>query len=101
MEPLQLILFALAVWRITHLLSNEDGPFGVVFWFRKQLGHGFLGQLFDCFYCLSIWVSVPFALVFYPKWPDVLLCWLALSGAACLLEKATNREPEPPVYREE
>lgn len=100
MEPLQLILSALAVWRLTHLLANEDGPFGVVFWFRKQLGQGFWGQLFDCFYCLSIWIALPFALFFYTKWSDALLHWLALSGAACLLEKATDRTP-PAAYREE
>lgn len=98
MDFLQFLLFALAVWRLTHLLALEDGPFGLVFALRKRLGSGFWGQLFDCFYCLSIWVSLPFALVFYPKWSEVLLCWLALSGAACLLEKATTRGA---IYREE
>lgn len=78
---------ALATWRVTHLLAAEDGPFDLLARARGRLGRSALGQLFDCFHCLSVWVAAPFALLLYPRWPDALLAWLGLSGAACLLER--------------
>lgn len=85
------ILMGLTVWRITHLLSNEDGPFDMVIKFRKLFGQGFFGTLLDCFYCLSIWVAIPFASLSGDSISEILLLWGALSGFACLLEKATNK----------
>jgi hypothetical protein len=86
------ILCILAVWRITHLLQAEDGPFDVVFWLRKKAGAGFFGSLLDCFYCLSIWIALPFAAWLGIGWQEKLLLWPALSGAAILLEKLTGRK---------
>jgi hypothetical protein len=110
-----LILGALTVWRITHLLQAEDGPWGVVVRFRRALGGGFLGALLDCFYCLSVWVAVPLALLLGETWRERLLLWPALSAGAILLERATDRarvavdaavpdaeymeDPEPPRSR--
>jgi hypothetical protein len=46
----------------------------------------------DCFNCLSLWVALPAAL-FVSRQPLVwMFAWLALSGAACLLERL-GREP--------
>ena len=84
-----LVLGALAVWRITHLLANEDGPWDLILRLRKLVGSGFWGQLMDCFYCLSLWVALPFAFVIAADWREGLLLWPALSGAAILLERAT------------
>ena len=86
---------ALATWRLTHLLAKEDGPFDIVFKLRKQLGQGFFGSLLDCFYCLSIWIAVPFGLWLGDNWKEKILSWLALSGAACLLEKLTDKNTRP------
>ncbi|WP_273566082.1 DUF1360 domain-containing protein [Maribacter halichondriae] len=85
------LLKGLAVWRITHLLSNEDGPFDVVFTLRKRVGQGFFGTLLDCFYCLSIWIALPFAFWKAGTVGIILLQWVALSGFACVLEKAVTR----------
>jgi hypothetical protein len=83
-------LAALATWRITHLLTEEDGPWDGVVWLRARVGSGQLGELMDCFYCLSMWVSAPFAAVVTRRTRDIPLSWLALSGTACLLERATG-----------
>jgi uncharacterized protein DUF1360 len=84
-------LASLATWRVTHLLAEEDGPAGVVARLRVSLGHGQLGELMDCFFCLSIWVAVPFSVAITRRRREAPLTWLALSGAACLLELATQR----------
>jgi hypothetical protein len=46
----------------------------------------------DCFYCLSLWVAAPAALFVTTKPLDWLVVCLALSGAACLLER-TKQDP--------
>ncbi|MBO9617778.1 MAG: hypothetical protein J7539_01975 [Niabella sp.] len=102
---LHLTLSILAVWRITHLLAKEDGPFDWVYRLRVKMGNGFWGHLLDCFYCLSIWVSLPFGIWLGHDVPEQFLYWIALSGAACLLEQGTtnskNKPPDIPDYTEE
>ncbi len=90
---IRLILAALAVWRLTHLLAAEDGPGEVIARLRQRLGDGVLGRLMDCFYCLSLWVAAPFAVALAPRPEPGLLTWLALSGAACLLERLGASAP--------
>jgi hypothetical protein len=94
-----LVVMSLAVWRITHLLQAEDGPWDIVVLLRRRLGDTFWGSLFDCFYCLSLWVALPFALGLGENWKERLLLWPALSAAASLLERATA--PAPAVYLED
>jgi hypothetical protein len=84
------LLAALATWRITHLLAEEDGPGDVVVRARARIGAGWLGGMMDCFNCLSIWVAAPLSVgLLRRRGPDPL-AWLALSGTACLLEQATR-----------
>lgn len=80
-------LAALATWRTTHLITEEDGPAGLVLKLRSTLGTNLLGTLMDCFQCLSLWTAVPFTFSITRSLPEWLLVWLALSGAACLLER--------------
>jgi Protein of unknown function (DUF1360) len=87
-------LASLATWRVTHLLSQEDGPSDLVAHLRARLGNGQLGELMDCFFCLSIWVAAPFSLTVARRGRETPLTWLAVSGAACLLELATQRPGE-------
>ena len=88
-----LLLGVLAVWRVTHLLWAEDGPGDIFVRLRRLAGHGFFGRLLDCFYCLSLWVAIPFAWVLGGTWIERGLLWLSLSGGAILLERATDRKP--------
>jgi hypothetical protein len=85
---------ALATWRMSHLVAHEDGPAGLVVRLRAHAGDAPLGSLLDCFFCLSIWVAAPFALATARGRRDVISTWLALSGAACLLERATSEPVE-------
>lgn len=91
MEVVQLtwhfVLAVLATWRVTHLLAAEDGPGDIVIRFRALLGQSLAGRLMDCFYCLSIWIAAPAALFVTRHWLDWIMVWLAISGAACLLER--------------
>ena len=84
------VLAILATWRVTHLLANEDGPADLMVKLRAALGDSFVGKLMDCFKCLSLWIAAPAAL-FVTRAPLMnFFVWLAISGAACLLQAAVQ-----------
>jgi hypothetical protein len=98
MDPLQFsvkfAVAALATWRLTHLLVGEDGPGDIVARLRAWLAAWGVGGLFDCFGCLSIWIAIPLAFFVAMRPLDIILTWLALSGAAFLLERMS---PDPVI----
>jgi hypothetical protein len=103
LEYYRLVLGVLAVWRVTHLLQAEDGPWDIVVRIRRAVGNGFVGRLLDCFHCLSLWVSLPAAAILGREWTEGVFLWLALSAGAILLEQITRRENvgAPAMYLEE
>lgn len=94
------LLGTLAVWRVTHAVTEEDGPAKVLVRLRRALDGSAWGTLFDCFYCASVWVALPCAVLIGSTFEEQALLWLALSGAACLVQRAAKREP-PAVYWED
>jgi hypothetical protein len=91
------VLAVLATWRVTHLLAREDGPADVIYRGRRLLGSSILGKLADCFQCLSLWVAAPFCFFVTAGGIERAVTWLALSGAACLLERLNLHGGTPPV----
>jgi hypothetical protein len=89
----RLVFAALATWSVTHLLAAEDGPGDLIFRLRRSLGQGWLGDLADCFNCLSLFVAAPAALLVTRDPLLWLGAWLAISGAACLLERIGGQPP--------
>jgi hypothetical protein len=85
------LIVAIVVWRLTHLISSEDGPFNLIIKARKIAGTTFLGTLMDCFYCLSIWIGLLCACLISKCWQEIVLLTLYYSGASILLEKLTNK----------
>jgi hypothetical protein len=80
------VLAVLAVWRVTHLLHVEHGPWGVLTRLRGGADRVGLGDLFACFYCLSLWIAAPTAWWLASTWSGRLVAWLALSAGAILIE---------------
>jgi Protein of unknown function (DUF1360) len=89
------VLATLAVWRISYLLAREDGPFDLILRLRIRLGDA--GRMLDCFYCMSLWVAAPMALFVSPTGQNWWCIWLALSGAAGLLHRLSERRAEEPT----
>jgi len=87
-----LVIGILGVWRVSHLLHAENGPWNIVERFRQRIGAGLWSGLFSCFLCLSLWVAVPFALLLSGDMQQRLLLWPALSAGAILIERLTSRE---------
>jgi hypothetical protein len=99
----RLVIGTLVVWRATHLLQAEDGPWDLVVRLRRAAGQGFFGKLLDCFNCLSVWIALPLAIGLGDGWLDRLLLWPAFSAAAILAERVTLRTAPPasPWYQED
>lgn len=81
------------------MLTQEEGPWDMFVALRRVATGTMLGRALDCFYCTSVWIAAPFALWVTPLRTDLnlarivslLVTWLALSGAACLLYRVTTR----------
>ena len=60
----QAILIGLCAWRLSNLLIEESGPFGVftrIRWLagvREGPAEGFLPYLFSCPYCMTVWTGI-------------------------------------------
>jgi hypothetical protein len=97
-----LTLGILITWRVTHLISVESGPWSLFERLRRVAGSGFFPELMACFYCLSLWIAAPLAILLGAGWRHRLLLWPALSAGAILLERATLRgEPAAPIILNE
>ncbi len=98
-----LLLGALGVWRLTHLFVAENGPWRAMARLRQLASGGFFGSLLDCFYCLSLWIALPFAIVLGDGLLERALLWPALSGAAILLERVSQPSAgaAPATYSED
>lgn len=92
MDTLALILAALAVYRVSRMISDEEGPFSV---FTKLRGLArpdtWLGRGLECLMCVSVWVALPATvLITLAGYTDVWLwplTWLALSSVSVLIRR--------------
>ncbi len=92
MQPMMLLVASLAVYRLSRMLSDEEGPFMVFTWLRGLAPTTtWLGRGLECILCWSVWVSLPVTVLItvlgYADiwiWP---LTWLALSGVTVILRK--------------
>lgn len=92
-----LALGILCTWRLTHLLAFENGPFDFIVRLRRATSSSVWGRMLDCFNCLSLWVAAPIAIAVGGRWLESLLCWLAYSGGAILLDRIARERAMPPV----
>ena len=101
-NPLEFLIMAAAVWRVSSLLTYERGP-GRIFE-RVRAGVGikhndgghpnvwpstFWGEVLTCVWCMSLWVALGFVLLYAVNGSTAT--WLALpfalSAAAIVLNK--------------
>jgi hypothetical protein len=100
MNAISFFALVLAVWRVTHLIVVEDGPWNVLRRMRGIAEPIGLQRLINCFLCCSVWVAVPFALFLGRDWRMLVIAIPALSGGAILLERATRRRDDAAAWIE-
>jgi len=96
---MELLIIALAAWRLTSLLNVEAGPYNVLSKFRhlvgirideygQPYGTNQLAEMVNCSWCLSLWVGLAWA-IGYITWEYTWLVALpfALSASAIVIER--------------
>jgi hypothetical protein len=75
------------VWRLTHFIAAEDGPWDILFKAKQKLKPGgFWYEFTKCFFCLSVWFGVGTALIGEGLSLHSVVYGVALSGGASLLQ---------------
>lgn len=87
MQPLVLLLASLAVYRLSRMITDEEGPFAV---FTKLRGAfpplNWVGRGLECIMCVSVWIALPVALYIDLSW-TAPLTWLALSSVTVIIRR--------------
>lgn len=86
----EFLLPALAIWYITKALNNAAGPFDVLIKLRNFF-EDYRGLDLDCFFCTSLWISLPFAF-YLASGINVVVYWLALAGGAVIINEVFGNE---------
>ncbi len=101
----ELVVMALATWRISALFVHDDGPFDCFKRLREAAGvehyddgshvsncYKGLAKILTCVWCVSVWVGIfaVFSWAIAPKLVVWLMLPFALSGAAVLVEEVIN-----------
>ena len=97
---MRFLIYALATWRLSHMLANERGPFDVLGKLRSAAGVGYevdggivaeteLARLATCVWCSSVWVAAGLWLLrrTWPALGDGLAGVFAASAVTIFLEK--------------
>jgi hypothetical protein len=87
MDVMAFVLAGLAVYRLSRMLTDEEGPFAVFSKVRALFPPvGWLGRGLECSMCVSVWIALPVAL--WLDWAgNWWLTWLALSAVTVIIRK--------------
>lgn len=91
-ETIALILVALAVYRLSRLIADEEGPWAIFTAIRNLAEPDTIARRgLECIMCVSVWVALPASIfVTVLGYADPLLwpaTWLALSAVTVLIRK--------------
>ena len=100
-ELARLVIASLVCFRLSELITVDDGPGNVLVWMRAKLG-GYdlgddgqpetsLGRGIICPYCVSIWIAAGLAVLLFPVGPMIVVYWLAIAGGQALLQGIAGR----------
>jgi hypothetical protein len=91
MQPLTFILASLAVFRLSRMIADEEGPWAIFLNLRKAYPPtNWFGRGLECIMCLSVWVALPIACYIDGTW-TAPLTWLAVSAVTVLLREWKNK----------
>lgn len=102
LTPFTFLLCALAVYRLSLLISKEDGPAWIFRKLRRAVpAHSSAKKGITCQLCVSVWMAIPVASFqlghdSLPHWLQITGDWmilmLALSAAAIIVHMHTTTE---------
>ena len=81
-----LLILALATWRVSYLITSEDAPFQLAAKFRAKFP---LGGLSTCIKCAGVWVAIMMYLLWYTSLQPIVVI-SAIAGGALMLASFTG-----------
>ncbi len=92
MSALQFALACLAVYRLTHLITIDEGPWSLMLALRLAVGQKrWWGRGLHCPLCVSFWLSLLPALLWARTPESFVLTWLGVAGAVVVLHRMAYR----------
>lgn len=84
LSPLDLLILALATWRLSYMVTSESGWYRIFEIIRTRIGGAT-----TCIYCFSVWASM--VLLWCYLTPFVIIVYvLAISGLALVIRSYTG-----------
>lgn len=84
-DALTLIIAALAVYRVSRMVTDEEGPFALFSRIRDRFPPtNWVGRGLECVLCVSFWAALPVAWWLGGPWG---LTWPALSAVTVIIRK--------------
>ena len=90
MTALGFVIATLAIWRVSIVITADEGPFGMFEAMRSKIDPNqstWLGRGLRCVGCVSVWVSLAAALLLQAS----ALEWLGLAGGALAVHRIAMR----------
>lgn len=94
MSLVELVVYALAAYRLTRFLVEDHLFEGVREWVWKRWNPGTkLGYLFTCYWCMGFWMSslIVVGYILIPSVMFIVALVLALSASAGIISKIVDR----------
>ena len=86
MTPVNLVILALASWRLAYFIVYDDAPYKIMKRIRDKFPNW---QVLDCIYCASVWTAIIcYALLLTSAYWIVDI--LAVSGGAMMFWRYTG-----------
>jgi hypothetical protein len=97
---LSLLLYILVCYRLSTLLTLDEGPLSVFLKIRTELGaydydksgqaKTNLGRALTCPHCIGVWIAIPLSLYESGTQWYTLIWWLAIAGGSSFLWSLRN-----------
>jgi hypothetical protein len=86
-SPFVFLLALLGVYRLSHMIAMEEGPFDAFAELREKAGQRtWIGRGLHCPLCLSFWIALVFAVAITNP-TNIALVWLGLAGGCLVLHR--------------
>jgi hypothetical protein len=91
---LEFTLCVLAVYRVSYLATQEEGPFGIFSFIQSKTvkQSNWFERGMNCVLCLSFWLSAIGGLYLAQSVVQFVLYWLAIAGGVLVLHKWLNKQ---------
>lgn len=90
MNPLAVVIGAIAAYRVSYLITREEGPLGVFALLRERIDphqKTWVGRGLNCVLCVSFWVTLAVSIIIGVSWLE----WLAMAGLIVMWREAVSK----------